>query len=180
MDKPESEIINFKSVYTVPDKGGVAGVIVLAIILAGGLWLLSAPISILIILTIIACIILRVFATKEYTYRISFDHIEKKLELVTKSRTSSQTEYFPFNDLWFIYKKRADYFALKSRVDPQKRDILLIESKRKTLAFLVPKQDGWTQRLIFDLAKNMADLDIEQKIDKYDKNEIVLSATASL
>ncbi|MBL4675062.1 MAG: hypothetical protein JKY70_02480 [Mucilaginibacter sp.] len=179
MDKPEIEIANSKYVYAVRDKGGLSAVIVFAIFLAGGLWFLSVPIGLLIILIIVAGVILRVFAVKEYTHSVSLNPIEKKLELITKSHTSSQTEYFSFNELWFIYKKRADYFGQKSRVTSQKRDILLIDSKRKTLAFLVPKQDGWTPRLIFDLAKTMADLGIEQKVDKYDKNEIVLSPTSS-
>ncbi|RFZ95490.1 hypothetical protein D0C36_08205 [Mucilaginibacter conchicola] len=176
MENDEARTQN--SIFRVPSKGGIGLTLILGVFAIIGLWLLSAPMIMIIILAIVIIIFLRVHAIKEYTYSISLDLPQKQLMLITKSRTSSQTEYFSFNDLWFIYKKRADYFGTKSRVTPQKKDILLIDSKRKTLAFLVPEQDGWTQKLIFDLAKEMAASGIEQKIDKYDKNEIVVTTSS--
>lgn len=179
MTQPETTLPIPKSVYSVPKKDGIEAVIVLAVILAGGLWFLSAPVGIIIILVIATAIALQVLATKEYTYSITLDAAEKQLELITKSRTSTQKEYFSFYALWFVYKKRIDYFSATNGSLKEKRDILLIESKRKTLAFLVPQQDGWTQQQILQLAREMAALGIEQKIDKYDDNEIVLGPTSS-
>ena len=75
----------------------------------------------------------------------------------------------------FVYKKRLDYYSYSSKYGPrEKRNILLIDSKRKTLAYLVPKQDGWSNEVILDLAKTLAELSIKQIVEKYNDDEIAL------
>ena len=146
------------------------------IIVAGIIFFLALPSFILAcIVLIITGIVITVLLRKEYTYSIIIDSESRTVTFITKSLTSSETDVCGFDEINFVYKKRLDYYSYSSNYGPrEKRNILLIDSKRKTLAYLVPKQDGWSNEVILDLAKTLAELSIKQIVEKYNDDEIAL------
>ncbi|TFF37457.1 hypothetical protein [Mucilaginibacter psychrotolerans] len=130
--------------------------------------------------TIIAAIVVAIFTTVqlrwEYTYKVVIDTDNKQVTVVTKSRTNTVIDTVPFNEVYFTYKKRFDYYGggMGRFGTKPTRDILQMECKRKTLALLVPWQDGWDNRMIMSLAKDLAAAGVKQVVDKGNDNEIVV------
>jgi hypothetical protein len=159
--------------YFVPKKGLV--LVFAVIIITGILFLLaSPPFAAACIMLIIAGITITVLLRKEYTYSITIDSESRTIMFITKSRTSTVTDVCSFEEINFTYKKRIDYYSSTNGSLKEKRSILLIDSERKTLAYLVPNQDGWSNEVILDLAKTLAELSIKQIIEKYNDDEIPL------
>lgn len=131
-------------------------------------------------ITIIAGIATAIFTTVqlrwEYTYSVVIETDKKQVSVVTKSRTNTVIDTLSFGDVYFTYKKRFDYYGGSMWHVGMKppRNILQMECKHKTLAILVPWQDGWDNRMIMNLAKDLAAAGVKQVVDKGNDNEIVV------
>jgi c-di-AMP phosphodiesterase-like protein len=134
-------------------------------------------------ITIIVAIVTTIFITVqlrwEYTHKVVIDTDNKQVIVVTKSRTNTVIDTMPFDEVHFTYKKRFDYYGggMSRYGTKPPRDILQMECKQKTLAILVPWQDGWDNRMIMSLAKELAAAGVRQVVDKGNDNEIVIAAS---
>lgn len=156
--------------YEVPEKGFTR--IIIITILAGICIFATHPTTGWIIASVvIASIIITILARWEYTYSVEINADEKQIIVVTRSRTNIVTDCVLFDEVYFTYKMRTDYYGgVKSRYSlKHARSILQIECKRKTLALLVPEQDGWNNDMILSLARELVAAGIKQTIDKYDE-----------
>lgn len=159
--------------YTVPKKG-IEGLIAVSVLVMILLAFASPPIWVVCAAIVIGCIVIAVVLRKDYTYSITINAESSSITVITKSRVGTETDQFGFDEIHFVYKKRLDYFSFTNGYLKEKRNILLIDSKQKTLAFLVPGQDGWTNEIILDMAKTFAELGMKQIVDKYNDDEIQL------
>lgn len=153
------------------------GLLAVIVIIIAVLFFSSPSFGVICITIVIGGISTIIVLRKEYTYSIIIDAESKYVTFITKSRTSTETDVCSLDEIYFTYRKRLDYYSVglkKTGYSKEKRNILLIDSKRKTLAFLVPEQDGWTNAVIMDLAKNLAAIGVKQIVEKHNDNEILL------
>lgn len=140
------------------------------------------PLGIIIIVGIVTTIFTTVQLRWEYTYSVVINTDKKQVIVVSKSRTNTVIDTVPFEEAYFTYKKRFDYYGrgpgefVGVRFGHSKplRNILQMECKQKTLAILVPWQDGWDNRMITSLANDLAAAGVKQVVDKGNDKEIVV------
>ena len=158
-------------------KKGVGGLIAVIVMITLILLFSSPSLGFICITIVVGGIATTVVLRKEYTYSIIIDAEVRSVTFITKSRTSTETDVCSFDEIYFTYRKRFDYYSVgfkKMGYSKEKRNILQIDCDRKTLALLVPEQDGWTNTVIMDLAKTLTTLGVKQISDKYNDNEIAL------
>jgi hypothetical protein len=153
--------------------GLIAGIVIAVIIFA----LTSPSFGFICVAVIVGGIVVSIVLRKEYTYSVTIDSESRSVTFITKSRTSTETDVCGFDEIYFTYRKRFDYYSVGFKnmgYSKEKRDILQIDCVRKALALLIPEQDGWTNTVIMDLAKTLTTLGVKQISDKYNDNEIAL------
>jgi hypothetical protein len=140
------------------------------------------PTSVTVVVGLVTAIVVTVHLRWEYTYSIEINTGDKLITIVSKSRTNTVTDKVAFDEVHFTYKKRFDYYGgIKNRYgrkDP--RSILQLECKQKTLAYLVPHQDGWTDAMILSLAKDLAVARVKQVVEKDNEAEIPINISSIL
>lgn len=133
------------------------------------------PFALVIFASVVGGITVTVALRWEYTYSIKVDVDNQLATFITKSRTNTEIDICPLKEIYFTYRKRSDFYGTRrGTFIPDKRKILQIDNKRKTLALLVPGQDGWNDRMISELANNLVAAGVKRVIDKYNSDEIVL------
>ncbi|MBD1366128.1 hypothetical protein IDJ77_20120 [Mucilaginibacter sp. ZT4R22] len=166
--------------YQVTNKGfGTA--IVFAIVIIFCLIYGEPPIGFSIMVGISAAIALTVHLRWEYTYSVEINTADKLIIVVSKSRTNRVRDEIPLDEVYFTYKKRHDYYGSGFEMigrQQQARSILQTECKQKTLAFLVPGQEGWSENMIMNLAKDLATAGVKQVVEKHNEAEIPITTSS--
>ncbi len=140
----------------------------------------ESPTSVTIVVGLITAIALTIHLRWEYTYSVEINIADKLMIVVSKSRTNRVRDEVPFEEAYFTYKQRFDYYgrSLAHAGLRKPRAILQIECKQKTLALLVPGQDGWSENMIMSLAKDLATAGVKQVVEKHNEAEIPITISS--
>ena len=165
--------------YQVKSKGFVPMAVVAAAV-TFCLVYFESPTSVTIVVGLITAIALTIHLRWEYTYSVEINIADKLIIVVSKSRTNRLRDEVPLDEAYFTYKQRFDYYgtSIANFGFRQPKAILQIECKHKTLALLVPGQDGWSDGMILSLARDLSAAGVKQVVEKDNKAEIPITTSS--
>jgi hypothetical protein len=165
--------------YQVEKKG--FGMLIIVAIFILLLLFYDPSLGFIIAIGIVAAIAATIHLRWEYTYSVEINTDDNLITVVNKSRTNCVRDEIPLDEVYFTYKKRHDYYGSGFEMigrKQQARSILQMECKQKTLAFLVPGQDGWSENMIMSLAKDLATAGVKQVVEKHNEAEIPITTSS--
>jgi hypothetical protein len=164
--------------YQVEKKG--FGMLIIVAIFILLLLFYDPSLGFIIAIGIVAAIAATIHLRWEYTYSVEINTDDNLITVVSKSRTNTVTDKIALDEAYFTYKKRFDYYGgiENHGIRKKPRSILQIECKRKTMAILVPGQDGWSDGMILSLARDLSAAGVKQVVEKDNKAEIPITTSS--